>query len=309
MHTTLPVNADRRYEDVSGMSYLAVDQYQRELAWVEPFSDEEQEKLLTRVLRARCSPENAHYALLAKDARDRLVEAYQPLVYQAARRWVRKFQSMELMDAVQEGNLGLLQAIDRHVPGPDRCFTHFARKCIRQAIYFAFRYVDPMVKVCAWRVQQKIDRVIRLKMELSRRSGRSATSEEVAQEGNMKCEEVEELLAFAQLRTSVVSLEGLFVEDENEDHCDFVSLFHSSCTASQADQDGLVQLMHEAVETALTKRQRDVIPMRYGLDGQCYTQAEAASVLGISFQSVSHAERRAKERLRMYLAPRLELAV
>ncbi|SRR6266487_247499 len=309
MQTTTSVNADQRYADVPGMSYLALDQYQRELAWIEPLSDEEQETLLACVARAKCFPENARYALLAKDARDRLVEAYQPVVFQVARSWVRRFLSMDLMDVVQEGNLGLLQAIDCHVPGPDHCFSHFARMCIRHVIYSAFRYRDPMVNVCAWRVQQKIDQVIRLKGQLSLRFGRSATTEEIVAEGKIERDEVEDLLAFAQLRTSVVSLEGLLVEDENEDHRDFVSLFQSPCTAFQEYQDGLVQLIHEAVEVVLTKRQRDVIPMRYGLDGQSYTQAEAASVLGISPQSVSHAERKAKERLQAYLTPRLQLAV
>jgi DNA-directed RNA polymerase sigma subunit (sigma70/sigma32) len=107
MLTTTPVNADERYEDVSGMSYLAFDQYQREVAWIELLSDEEQDMLLRRVARAQQFPENAHYALLARDARARLVEQYQPLVLKMARGWVRFFEGMEVLDLVNEGSLGV----------------------------------------------------------------------------------------------------------------------------------------------------------------------------------------------------------
>jgi DNA-directed RNA polymerase sigma subunit (sigma70/sigma32) len=135
MHTTAPVNAEERYDDVPGMSYLAFDQYQREVAWIEPLSDEQQETLLGRVARAQRFPENAHYALLARDARARLVEQYQPLVLKMARRRARFSDGMEVLDLVNEGSLGVMEAIDRYRRYPDYHGRFFllATFCIRNA--------------------------------------------------------------------------------------------------------------------------------------------------------------------------------
>src|SRR5450755_1096611 len=135
MLTTTPVNADERYEDVPGMSYLAFDQYQREVAWIELLSDEEQDMLLRRVARTQQFPENAHYALLARDARARLVEQYQPLVLKMARGWVRFFEGMEVLDLVNEGSLGVLGAIDQYSRSPNYHghFPLLVTFCIRNA--------------------------------------------------------------------------------------------------------------------------------------------------------------------------------
>ncbi len=103
MTSSVPVND--RYEDVADLSLLAVDQYLRDVRWITRLSDEEVIALLYQVYRDRC-----------KQARERLVESYQPLVLYIARHRVHAFRNAELLDVVQDGNTGLLQAIDDWTP-------------------------------------------------------------------------------------------------------------------------------------------------------------------------------------------------
>ncbi len=138
------VNEDERFEALSGadrmISLSAKDQYFRELDWREPISDEECRKLLQRLVRGnverRQSVPNQWVLSLARNAREQLVEVYQPLVVAMARRRLFRFQSMELLDVIQEGNIGLLDALDRYddVKLEKVEFRVFAMSWMKQAI-------------------------------------------------------------------------------------------------------------------------------------------------------------------------------
>jgi len=96
----------------------------------------------------------------------------------------------------------------------------------------------------------------------------------------------------------------LLAEDEDEeDRLDFWRLFAEAVIAENGRQAEYEQAIQQALETVLTVRQREVVQMRYGLDGPAYTQPDAAKVLGISAKGVHIAERRAKDRLRQALTP------
>src|SRR5215472_7175053 len=101
--------------DDRDVSLMALDQYMRAVRWTEPLAEEEEATLLRRVERGkqeRLAPCPNQWVLsLARHARDRLVEGYQPLVIAVAKRCLWRFESMELLDLVQEGNIGLLRAI------------------------------------------------------------------------------------------------------------------------------------------------------------------------------------------------------
>jgi RNA polymerase primary sigma factor len=181
MDTTTPVNAEERSADVAGMSYLAIDQYQREVAWIEPISDAQQELLLARVARAKRVPEHAHYALLAGDARDRLVEQYQPLVLRMARRWVRLCKGMEVLDLVNEGSIGLMEAIEQYeqYPGFHGHFPSLAVLCIRHALWEACTYRDDQVVLPA-RLQSLLSKMRKASTQFEQEHGHRPSSADLA---------------------------------------------------------------------------------------------------------------------------------
>src|SRR5215470_16176266 len=106
--------------DDRDISLLAEDQYFRQVRWSEPMPREEEATLFRRVQRGRLERvkpcPNQWVLSLAKHACDRLVEGFQPLVIHIAQRYVRLGRNLDVMDAIQAGNLGLLQAIALHEP-------------------------------------------------------------------------------------------------------------------------------------------------------------------------------------------------
>jgi len=110
------------------LTYGALEQYMRLVHWTPRLAEGEQEQLLSRL-------EHEEYK---QSARMRLVEGYQSLILALAKRYVRYCKVMELMDLVQEGNLGLLQAIDRYDCGErSASFTTWAFACVRGAMQVA----------------------------------------------------------------------------------------------------------------------------------------------------------------------------
>ena len=129
------------------VSLLAHDQYIREVSYCERLSFDEQAHLFKRIARHVCQPENAWLAFLATDARARLVEEYQSLVLSIAHRWLPLCTSMELLDVVQEGNIGLLQAIDWVVQREQwEGFAAIAVRAIGWAIWQAYVNRERLVR-------------------------------------------------------------------------------------------------------------------------------------------------------------------
>src|SRR5437868_10600874 len=105
-------------EEEREVSLLAIDQYMRQVRWTPDLTLQEEEELVERIARGKAEQQKAcpNQVVMAeaRQARDRLVEGYQRLVVYIARQYTYRFGSMELLDLVQEGNLGLLHAIDYH---------------------------------------------------------------------------------------------------------------------------------------------------------------------------------------------------
>src|SRR5438132_4786934 len=134
------------------MSLMAYDQYSRWVRWTPFVPKEEIASLLQGVLRGReehskwCPDQQVLHQ--AKQAREQIVIALQLLVIHLARRFASRFQSLELLDLIQEGNLGLLYAID-HYPtsGSGNGFLGYASVCIRQGLWQAFLERDGMIVI------------------------------------------------------------------------------------------------------------------------------------------------------------------
>ena len=294
------------FSDQDG-SLMAQEQYLRVVKWLSRLDNEEQALLLERVEqgkheRAKACPDAA---LLrdAQQARDRLAEGFQSLVLYLARRYERYLQvipHLELLDLVQEGNLGLLQAIERH----DRrlgSLAPLAGCCINSAIIAAVWQKGNALHY-PQHVCRELSRLNKMERRLDGRMERKPSCEELAAELGISQERVRQLLEWRQ-RGQVGSLEAVVAMEEQDDgSCLILSLYEPEDGYPTDELEGVVQ---EAVELVLSPMQRDVVCLRYGLHGQqeALPSKVVADVLGKSTCTIQREERRAKQQLRGVLAP------
>ena len=299
-----PVND--RYEDElqPDVSLLAIDQYIRAVRWSQFLTREEETVLLERLLRAKQHPGNAWYVSLAKDARERLVVSYQGLVLFFARKYVCHFRTMDLLDVVQEGTIGLLQAIDdvKSVFPPE--FYAFASTCIMRAIFRALRLSDNLMHIPA-NIVEALFALNRVRYQLSLKLDREPSVQELACALQKSPEKVSELLEVRK-RYVVASLHALFREERAEDTYHFAPLHAPEEYHERTQMQFLVQ---EAIQAVLTPRQRQYIMLRYGFDGgQSLSYRQVANILGVRCDAVHQSEKSAKKKLLSALAPALSLA-
>jgi RNA polymerase primary sigma factor len=299
-------------EDDQDVSLMAYDQYMRQVRWTPRLADGEEERLLQyiecgKVERTKPQPD-AHILARAQSACDRLVACYQPLVISIARKWQHRFRSMELVDLFQEGNLGLLEAIERNDPRANYRLATLASRCIHSALWQAWAYKDGMVRL-PQKMRQTLSRLRQVKRQLELVLGREPSLGEIAREMAMEREKLQEVLDWER-QGQVMSLHAFLAQDEEaEDTHDFVSLFAALVVAESSRRAALEQLVQEAMEKALTARQREIVEVRFGLrDGVCLSLKEAARELGICQGPLATTETRAKARLREVLAPVLAVA-
>jgi len=298
-----PVND--RYEDDRTISLMARDQYLREVAWMEalePFSVAEEEKLLGYLHRARQEPENAWAARRAQYARERLVEAYQPVVMAVARRAAGCFQSMEWLDLVNEGNVALLSLLDDYVrdePTYPGTFRGLVMLRVRYALWAARYDADG-----PFRVPDRVAALVsRLRRVMACAEGVLSVQELAAR---LEVSEEQVLEAKACLaRQKAVSLEGLIHEDDAEDRHRFVSLFQAEVREQHEHQVEGQRAFARLLEQELVGQMRRVVELRYAVD-EGITAARPVSVvahmLGIYVTDVCSLERRGLARLREVFA-------
>ena len=268
----------REHQDASS-SFGALQQYLRQVKWTPRLTEEEEAQLLQQ---RGC-----------EQARARLVEGYQPMVLGMAKRYQRHVQEMELMDLVQEGNEGLLRALQGYDGSlGEASFRTWAFAWIRGMMYHA------LLREGAIRLPQRKAEAIRqmdaIGGELYCLLGRQPTATELAWEIGVSERDLYELMVLQAQR--VVSLDAP-VDEEGE-----VTLAETVADSTVADVDeGMAS--PEDLFQHVTEQQRAVLLVRYGFgDGQPRTQAETARVLGMKLNKVQELDRRARIRLRKALA-------
>ena len=261
----------------------ALEQYLREVKRIPPLTGEEETQLLVSMKSGSG----------AKQACDRLIEGYQPMLIGLARRFVRHCRMLELLDLVQEGNRGLLQALEKYDESRESSFRTFAFSWVRVVMLTAFWQYEgtirlPLQKVRAIRHMGVVS--TRLLSEL----GREPMVVEIAREMEMGERAVRELMALQEQQ--VVSLYAFPMDDEDLSLAEVIP----DTTASAFVDDGFSSV--EGALRCLPERERLVIKLRYGFhDGQAYTQKEVASLLGVALATVAALDRRAHMRLRKTL--------
>ncbi len=283
-------NDVERYESAADMEKmlaqegLAIDDpvrmYLKEIGTV-PLLDSERELLLAQRM-----------ADGDKMAKDELVRANLRLVVSIAKRYVGK--GMFFLDLIQEGNLGLMKAVEKFDYRKGYKFSTYATWWIRQAITRAIADQARTIRIPVHMVET-IHKVSRIQRQLLQELGHEASAEEIAEHMGISAEKVREIMKISQ---DPVSLEMPIGEEEDSHLGDFIEDDSNPAPAEAAAQRLLSEQLNEVLHT-LTPREEQVLKLRFGLiDGRARTLEEVGKEFHITRERIRQIEAKALRKLR-----------
>lgn len=257
-----------------------VRMYLKEIGRVPLLSAEEEIKLAQRIEQGD------------EEAKRRLAEANLRLVVSIAKRYVGR--GMLFLDLIQEGNMGLIKAVEKFDYRKGYKFSTYATWWIRQAITRAIADQARTIRIPVHMVET-INKLIRISRQLLQELGREPMPEEIAEKMDLTPEKVREIMKIAQ---EPVSLETPIGEEDDSHLGDFIEDQEALAPSDAAAYELLKEQLEDVLET-LTDREENVLRLRFGLDdGRTRTLEEVGKVFGVTRERIRQIEAKALRKLR-----------
>ncbi|MDF0727202.1 RNA polymerase sigma factor RpoD [Cytobacillus sp. S13-E01] len=257
-----------------------VRMYLKEIGRVDLLSGEEEIELAKRIEQGN------------EEAKRRLAEANLRLVVSIAKRYVGR--GMLFLDLIQEGNMGLIKAVEKFDYRKGYKFSTYATWWIRQAITRAIADQARTIRIPVHMVET-INKLIRVQRQLLQDLGREPSPEEIAEDMDLTPEKVREILKIAQ---EPVSLETPIGEEDDSHLGDFIEDQDATSPSEHAAYELLKEQLEDVLDT-LTDREENVLRLRFGLDdGRTRTLEEVGKVFGVTRERIRQIEAKALRKLR-----------
>ena len=268
------------FDDISDDS---VRLYLREIGKIPLLSAEEELALAKRVVAGD------------KDAKDKMAEANMRLVVSIAKRYVGR--GLDLLDLIQEGNTGLLRAVEKFDPDKGFKFSTYATWWIRQAITRAIADQARTIRIPVHMVET-INKLLRTQRRLTQELNREPSNEEIANAMGIEVDKVEHIM---KIKQDISSLDASVHEDEEDS---VLGDFIEDEDTISPEESATNQLLKEHVKdmlNGLTEREQKIIRLRFGLeDGKNYTLEEVGQEFSVTRERIRQIEAKALAKLRKH---------